>query len=126
MSQSPNSRAPTNQTGQGAPIAGTTEGAWERLLFRPVGLWVVLLLVLLSIGAIVMFGAAVRHQYSGGAKLGRLGPVVEAIAGFPTTARQAIFGLRGDKYELAAAENRFDGAAGFLFKYAPGERPDLG
>lgn len=120
MSDPASARSTTIRTDDGAA------GSWERLLFRPVGLWVVLLLLLLSLAAVVIFGSAVRHQYTGGTKLGRLGPAVEAVAGFPSTARQAIFGLRGDKYDLAAAENRHAGATGFSFAYAPGQRPELG
>ncbi len=98
----------------------------ERILFKKIELWIVLLLVIIAAIITILFGWSVRHYQKGGQRLGSLGHVVESIATFPTTARKALR-FSADKEDLVAGdEQRFNGLSGFQFNYAIGTRPDLG
>ena len=102
----------------------------ERTLFRPVELWVVCLIVFLGAAASVALAWAVRHQITGGARLGGVGPLVMQVASLPSKVQRALSGVVGifsrTVPELQAIEQRFGAESGFKFNYAPKSRPDLG
>jgi hypothetical protein len=100
----------------------------ERFLFKKVEVWVVLLLFLAGLLGALFLAAAARHYQMGGMRLGRLGPVVDSIAAFPSTAYGAFRqgGARPGKRDLLAVEQRFPGESGFRFNYKSGARPDAG
>ncbi|MBO67350.1 MAG: hypothetical protein CL398_03475 [Acidiferrobacteraceae bacterium] len=54
-------------------------------------LWVVTLIVLLGLLFTATFGWAVRHVVSGYDRLGRMGPVVVAVASFPELIEEALY-----------------------------------
>ena len=85
MSDPASARSTTIRTDDGAA------GSWERLLFRPVGLWVVLLLLLLSLAAVVIFGSEALG-------FGALGPELAAAG--------AYMGFRRGRRDLAAIAPR--------------------
>ena len=102
----------------------------DRMLFRPVELWIVCLIVLLGSVASVGLAWAVRHQINGGARLGAIGPMVMQAATLPSDLRRALSGIAGilsdTVPDLQSPEQRFGTDSGFKFNYARGSRPDLG
>jgi hypothetical protein len=100
----------------------------ERFFFKKLDLWVVLLVAMLLAICAWLFAAMVRHYYTGGDRLGSVGPIISEIAAFPATAKNVVNALLSDgKADLRAIEQRFPAEkAGFTFNYAPGSRPDLG
>lgn len=100
----------------------------ERILFRKIELWVVLLWTLALASAALIFAASVRYYHSGGERLGRVGPTIDSVAGFPSTAKRAMTTLLwGGRSDLLALEQRFsDEPSGISFTYRKGSRPELG
>lgn len=96
----------------------------EKVMFKKVELWLVILLMLLAVIGALLFGGAVRHYLRGGQLLGGFGPMVESIAGFPATVRD-VLAFDADAY-LVAKEQRFSGQSDFFFNYVAKSRPDLG
>ena len=95
----------------------------ERVLFRPVELWVVALVVLaMSIGAI-LFGWAVQHEASGGTRFGSFGKVITATANIPSTIREV---LNSTESPYLIDEVRFSDKSGFKFHYPAFSRPNAG
>lgn len=105
----------------------------EKILFKKIELWIVLLLMIFGVVGTIVFGWSVRLQTmtnGDNSRLGAFGPVVEKIAALPTTIRDIFVG-KGGKKDLSvsdreAGEQRFEGQAGFQFNYPPDSRPDLG
>ena len=98
---------------------------FERMMFRKVDLWVLILLSLIGIVLALLFGAAVRYYHRGGTALGEFGAAVDALAALPSNAVKVIGAIQPAS-ALLAVEQRFAGQSGFAFHYAPGSRPDLG
>jgi hypothetical protein len=105
-------------------------GFIERLLFRRVELWVLFLVMLLGLIASIALAWAVRHQTTGGSRLGAMGSVVIRVASSPSDVKRAILGvlglLSGKQPELQSPEDRFRDRSGFEFNSVPGYRPDDG
>src|SRR5687767_8518170 len=60
-----------------------TQGPFERLLFRPVPLWVTLLVALLGLAFAILFGAFLLYALNGGKALGWLQKPALAVASWP-------------------------------------------
>jgi hypothetical protein len=97
----------------------------ESILFKKVELWFVLLLVVVILVLAVFFASAVRHQATGGRRLGAVGPVVDAVAGFPTLVG-AVFRGEGGKNDLLAPEQRFAAERGLKVFADNADRDDYG
>lgn len=95
----------------------------ERLLFKKVEIWLVLLILLLGILGTVLFGAIVRNEALGHDRFGRLGDVAYAVASFPAEARAAI-DFQDDLWMSVEDNGRFDGRSGWTFSTSPSGRPD--
>ncbi|MFC1843334.1 arylsulfotransferase family protein [Thermodesulfobacteriota bacterium] len=94
----------------------------EKILFKKISVWIVLLLAILGIIIAILFGASVRHYYvMGNRMLGNFGIVMVDIASVPSNIKKLI-----TKYGLVVPNQRFEGEKGFTFNYAAGTRPDLG
>ena len=65
-------------------------GRIERLMFRAVPLWSVLLLIPFGLVFLIGFGSLVKHRATGGERYGWLGDLVSAIADVPTTLRSGV------------------------------------
>jgi hypothetical protein len=98
----------------------------EKLFFKKIELWVVLLIVMLGIVFSVMLAGAVRHNMKGGDKTGKLASVVNEIASLPANINKLIATAGGDKVDLEAQSHRFNSLKGFQFNYTANTRPDLG
>lgn len=61
----------------------STQGRFERLLFRPVPLWVTLLVALLGLAFAILFGAFLLYALNGGKALGWLQKPALAVASSP-------------------------------------------
>lgn len=92
----------------------------EKILFKTVELWVVLVLALVGVVITLTYGWAVYHQARGEAGLGIFGRVALHLAALPERAITAA--KMEDPY--LASENRFPGQSGFKFSYPPNTRPD--
>ncbi len=99
----------------------------ERLFFKRVELWLMLLILLIVAIGGALFGAVVYSTARGSDRFGTLGTVAVSIAQMPkqaiTAADQLIY---GSKRALQPTAQRFEGRAGFTYAYQPGTRPDLG
>lgn len=98
----------------------------ENIIFKKIELWIVLLIIITAIITTILFGWSVRHYQKGGQKLGRLGPIIDSIATFPTVAKKSLSFFAQKEDLVADDEQRFNGESGFHFNYAAGGRPDLG
>lgn len=96
----------------------------ERFLFRPVNLWVVILLAIIGLVSMILFGIAVAHVVKGGTRLGPATSVISNIVDTPKTLRRIFDDTVDPTRHLRAGHGRFDGAAGFDFSYPAGTRPD--
>lgn len=101
---------------------------FEKFLFKKIELWIFFVFAIIAITVVILFGAAVLHYKNGGSRLGRLGPVVESIAAFPSVVKTVLYSddITGGNEDLLASEQRFNGITGFKFNYKAGARPDLG
>jgi Arylsulfotransferase (ASST) len=89
---------------------------FERLLFKQVPVWVLVLLAILAVPAIVLFGALVRSAALGFFPYGALNRTALAVAEAPATLKEvAQLIVEGDAPALRASEQRFPGQAGFSF-----------
>lgn len=92
----------------------------QRLLFKKIELWAVLLLGLLGILGLVAFGAAVLDGERETGRFGPLGPVAVAVAEIPETVKAL---MSPDLAMAAFSPHRFgDRPAGWTF--AEGPRPE--
>lgn len=102
----------------------------ERLMFRSVEAWIVLVIILIGSAAATFLAWAVKHQLDGGDRLGVMGPVVLRVARAPSDVKRALVSVYGVLFgttpELLSPEQRFGSESGFKFNYAPGSRSDLG
>ena len=100
---------------------------FERLVFKKIELWAVVLLAVFGVVGTVMFGAIAKNAASGERKYGRLGTAVLMVADVPDKIEQvATLALFGDPIALKAKEARFGEQKGFEFSYPAGTRPDAG
>ena len=99
----------------------------ERLLFKRVELWVVILIVFIGIAITIWFGWR-ASKLEDSLVLGRVDRVVQSAASLPDSAAELYSSLTGPRSsDLLAWSQRFDDQeGGFTFNYAPGSRPDLG
>jgi len=89
---------------------------FDRLLFRQVPVWFLVLLAILAVPCIVLFGALVRSAALGHFPYGPLNRTALAVAEAPRTVKEvAGFLLKGDAPALLASEQRFAGQSGFVF-----------
>jgi len=105
----------------------------DRLLFRKIELWVLLLLGIVGFAALIFFGSVVRNAALGNQRFGTLGASALALAEIPANARKllqddesmvafrsvAVEGKRGWQFDPAAQAfpgyvllSRYDGDAG--------------
>ena len=106
---------------------GASMSWFERLVFKKIELWVVVLLAVFGVVGTVMFGAIAKNAASGERKYGRLGTAVLMVADVPDKIEQvATLALFGDPLALKAKEARFGEQKGFKFSYPAGTRPDSG
>lgn len=64
----------------------------EKILFKKIELWIlILVLILLLIGTII-FGWVVRHTTIGGERAGRIGEIAVSVASIPYTVKVLLFG----------------------------------
>ncbi len=88
----------------------------ERLLFKQIPVWVVVLLALLALPGLVLFGAMVRAAALGFFPYGVFNRAALAVAEAPATIKGVALALaEGDAPALQASEQRFPGQAGFDF-----------
>ena len=99
---------------------------WERLLFKKIEVWLVLLLVPLALVAAVFYGAAVRNVTQGNDRFGKAGDAAYAIASIPANARELWKSLNpGSGLWTTGSGDRFEGRTGWTFDAAdPSNIPD--
>ncbi len=98
----------------------------ERLLFKRVELWVVLLVLFTGLVIAIWFGWRVS-KLENSLVLGRVDRVVQSAASLPDNAADLYSTLTGPPHaDLLAWSQRFAGESGLEFSYAPGARSDLG
>jgi hypothetical protein len=98
----------------------------ERLLFKRVELWVLLLILFTGIVIAIWFGWRVS-KLERSLVLGRVDRLVMSTAGLPDSAAELYSSLTGPpNADLLAWSQRFPGEGGLEFNYAPGTRPNLG
>lgn len=92
----------------------------EKLLFKKVEFWVVLVVVILALIMVQVSSWAVFHQLTGGTMLGRFGAAVVDFARIPQNAKR----LLSNENPYLVRENRFGDQSGWRFSYPLGTRPD--
>jgi hypothetical protein len=80
-------------------------------LEKKIPVWVLAFVIFLGINLSIVFGWMVQHASEGGTQLGSIGPVVMAVARFPTTVK-TVFREIGGPSPLVV-EDRFPGLDGF-------------
>lgn len=73
-----------------APVARA--GRFERLMFRRVPLWLLLLVMLGALAGLVAFGALVKLRMEGSKRYGPLSEIALAVASIPSTLRETVAG----------------------------------
>ena len=84
----------------------------ERLVFKKIEIWIVLLLAILSLIATVFFGWVVQHAARGGTQAGAIGDFALDIAQFPSLVKRVL--ITRD-FNLHKAPERFDLPPGFTY-----------
>jgi hypothetical protein len=96
----------------------------EKLFFKKVELWFVLLLVLLGAVGTILFGAIVRNEAEGYGRFGRVGEFVFAVASLPADVEDAL-SFAEDSWMSVGGPSIFEGRTGWTFADAgPDGRPD--
>lgn len=99
----------------------------ERLLFKKVEIWIVVLILVLFAMGTVAVGTMVHVSTTGNTRYGAVGRILVEAAQFPNqmvdVAKQLV---KGNKPALRTGVDRFENRKGFTFNYAPGARPDFG
>lgn len=91
----------------------------EKLLFRKVEVWLLLLIVVVLFGAMIVFGWMVQHAANGGQRFGSLPKAALTIAQTPTTLKNAIKGeIVFDDHRVV---DRFEEPAGFTILSTPAD-----
>ncbi|MXY23743.1 MAG: hypothetical protein F4Y45_04370 [Acidobacteria bacterium] len=79
----------------------------ERLLFRQLEAWLVLLLLTIVLVGALLFAAVVKHHTEGRRRTGVIGEVAFYVAGLPEETLRVFSGLRAGS-RFATAESRFN------------------
>lgn len=126
----------TMPAGNSEPPRAERRGWLEKLVFRPVPLWLLLLSLLLGAVVLIGFGALVRSGLDGGRRFGVLSDAAVAIASIPATLKEALSApnamLSPEAREAlpdgwargAGSEYRDDGFA-LISRYAPERRRSI-
>jgi len=85
----------------------------ERILFKKIEMWVLILVVLLCMILALGFGIVVRQQAVGNVKFGMVGKTALFLAEIPVNIKKALNPER--EAEILASEQRFDGRSSFVF-----------
>lgn len=93
------------------------------LLERKVELWVVALVAILGLIGMIIWGNIALHVERGGKKTGLVGDLVHELSSLPSVYERAT---NSDRYLQTGKQERYKGASGFSYSYAPGTRPDAG
>jgi Arylsulfotransferase (ASST) len=84
----------------------------EKLFFKKIELWIVLLLAVLAVVGSIVFAAIVRNKMLGFDRFGAVGDAALALAEIPGTAREL---LKPDRVMVADTRSDFEGKSGWTF-----------
>ncbi len=103
--------------------SGSGQSAIERLLFRKVELWLLLVVAFTLIAAGVYFGHLLHTHLVDGTAPPRLGQRAAQVASLPS---RFLTEIEHRRHGLLVEEQRFEEETGFDFFYEPDTRPEYG
>lgn len=99
----------------------------EKWMFKKVEAWVIVLFVIGALIGTVIVGNIAVKTAKGAKRYGLLGDASLGLVTLPDEAKRVLRELSGGQSgALRAKQQRFEGEAGFSFRYAPGARPGAG
>jgi hypothetical protein len=88
---------------------------FQKILFRRIEIWIVLIFALISLSGTVFFGWVVLHEARGGTRAGHIGEIAIQIAQFPSLVKKVLFFRLYNEHKVM---DRFSLPAGFTY-YPP-------